>query len=104
LRSRSNEYIRIESNQVGDGSWQSIRGLGKAILDHQIFSLHPAETSQRIKEYTLGLIEGLPGPIAYGKKAKPTASPLRPRAPWRNEQHRSSRYELPPLHSILIAA
>jgi hypothetical protein len=30
--------------------------------------------------------------------------PLRPRTPWRNEQRRSSRYELPPLHSILIAA
>ena len=29
--------------------------------------------------------------------------PLRPRTPWRNEQHRSSRYELPPLHPILIA-
>jgi hypothetical protein len=29
---------------------------------------------------------------------------LGPQNPWRNEQRRSSRYELPPLHSILIAA
>jgi hypothetical protein len=60
--------------------------------------------SQPIKQRKLGLIEGLPDPITYGKKAKPTASPLRPRTPWRNEQRRSSRYELPPLHSILLAA
>ena len=30
--------------------------------------------------------------------------PLRPRTPWQNEQCRSARNELPPLHSILIAA
>ena len=36
-----------------------------------------------------------------GKKANPTTCPLRPRTPWRNEQRRSGRNELPPLHSIL---
>ena len=47
------------------------------------------------------LIEGLPAGVAYGEKTNPTTYPLRPRTPWRNEQRRSSRYELPPLHSIL---
>jgi len=49
------------------------------------------------------LIEGPSAPITYSKKAKPTASPLRPRTSWRNEQRRSRCYELPPLDSILIA-
>jgi hypothetical protein len=60
--------------------------------------------SQPIKQRKLGLIEGLPATITYGKNTKPTASPLRPRTPWRNEQHRSRRYEFPSLHSILTAA
>jgi hypothetical protein len=78
--------------------------VGKTILDNQVSSVYPAVVSQPIKQRKLGLIEGLPAPITYGKKAKPTASPLRPQARWRNEQRRSSRYELPPLHSILIKA
>jgi hypothetical protein len=78
--------------------------VGKTRLDNQVSSIYPAEVSQPIKEHTLGLIEGLPAPITYGKKAKSTASPLRPRTPWRNEQRRSARYELPPLHSILTTA
>jgi hypothetical protein len=78
--------------------------LGKTILDNQVFSIYPAVASQPIKQRKLGLIEGLPAPITYGKKAKPTARPLRPRTPWRNEQRRSACYELPSLHSILIAA
>jgi hypothetical protein len=77
--------------------------MGKAGFDNQV-SIYPAEVSQPIKEYTLGLIKGLPAPITYSKKAKPTARPLRPRTPWRNQQRRSAAYELPPLHSILPAA
>ncbi|WOH48202.1 hypothetical protein [Bradyrhizobium sp. sBnM-33] len=78
--------------------------MGKARFDNQVSSIYPTEASQPIKEHTLSLIQGLPASITYGKKAKSTASPLRPRTPWQNEQRRSSRYELPPLHSILLAA
>jgi hypothetical protein len=58
---------------------------------------------QRVKERKLGLIEGLPASIAYGEKAEPAASTLRPQTARRNEQCDTRRYELPPLHSILIA-
>jgi hypothetical protein len=78
--------------------------VGKTILDNQVSSVDPAVLSQPLKQRNLGLIEGLPAPVTYSEKAKPTASPLRPRTPWRNEQRRSSRYELPPPHPILIAA
>jgi len=78
--------------------------VGKTILDNQVSSVYPAVASQPIKQRKLGLIEGLPAPITYRKKAEPTASPLRPRTPWRNEQRRNARDELPPLHSILTAA
>ena len=49
------------------------------------------------------LIAGLAAAVTYGKKPSRRGVPLRPRTPWRNEQRRSSRYELPPLHSILIS-
>jgi hypothetical protein len=78
--------------------------LGKPILDGQIFSLYPAEASQRIGQCLLGLIKGLPAAVTYGKKTKLMASPLRARTPWRNKQRRSARYEFPSLHSILIKA
>jgi hypothetical protein len=42
--------------------------------------------------------------LETAKQADPARRPLRSRTPWANEQRRSSRYELPPLHSILIAA
>ena len=80
------------------------RGGGKTLLDNKVSSIYPAVVSQPIKQRKLGLIEGLPATITYSQKAKPTARPLRPQARWRNEQRRSSRYELPPPHSILIAA
>jgi hypothetical protein len=50
------------------------------------------------------MIEGLPSPIIYGKKANPTARPLGAQTQWRNEQRRSARHELSPLHSVLIAS
>ncbi len=74
------------------------------MLDNQAFSIDPAVASQPIKQRQLSLIEVPPAPITDDKKAKPTASTLRTRTPWRNEQCHSPRYELPPLHSILIAA
>ena len=43
---RGDEHIGTKSNQVGDGSWQSIRGLGKTILDNQVSSVDPAVLSQ----------------------------------------------------------
>jgi hypothetical protein len=89
--------LRLPSPQAGPAN-------GTSILDNQVSSVYPAVVSQPIKQRKLGLIEGLPAPITDGKKAKPTAGPLRPQARWRNEQRRSSRYELPPLHSILIKA
>jgi hypothetical protein len=39
--------------------------------------------------------------LEIAKRADPARRPLRPRTLWQNEQRRSSRYELPPLHSIL---
>jgi hypothetical protein len=60
--------------------------------------------SQPFKQCKFGLIEGLPSPISYGKKANPTARPLGAQTQWRNEQRRSARHELSPLHSVLIAS
>jgi len=60
--------------------------------------------SQPIEEYTLGLIKGLPAPITDRKKANVPRLPLRPQTLGRNEHCRSNRYELPPLHSFLMAA
>jgi hypothetical protein len=39
-----------ESNQVGGQSWYAIRGLGKTIVDNQVFSIYPAVVSQPIKQ------------------------------------------------------
>jgi hypothetical protein len=78
--------------------------LGKTILDSQIFSIYPTVVSQPIKQRKLCLIEGLPASVTYGKKTKPTTFSLRARISWRNEQRRTGRNELSPLHSILIAA
>jgi hypothetical protein len=79
--------------------------LRKTILDSQVFSIYPVVVSQPIKQRKLCLIERLSAGVTYGKKTKPTTFSLRARRSWQNEQCRSSRcYELPPLHSILIAA
>jgi len=75
--------------------------LGKTILDNQVSSVDPAVLSQPIKQRNLGLIERLPAPIAYSKKANPTARPLRPRTPRRNEERRSSCNDLPALYEHL---
>lgn len=104
LRSRSDEQLGTKSNHIGDRSCESIRGLGKAILDDEIFSLDPAEGSQRIKKHKLGLIKGFPASISYSKKAEPTAFCLRARITRRNKQRRGARNEFPSLHSILMRA
>jgi hypothetical protein len=38
--------------------------------------------------------------LEAAKETNPARRPLRPRTAWQNEQRRSSRNELPPLHSI----
>jgi hypothetical protein len=70
-----------------------------SVINDQVIALDPAVTAQALVEHfeVLQILEA-------AKHADPARRPLRPRTPWRNEQRRSSRYELPPLHSILIAA
>jgi len=94
------EHIGAESYQLGGESWQAILGGGIMILDDQVSSINPAVVSQPLKPRFLnGRLHHI-----HREKANPTTYPLRPQTLWRNEQRRSSRYELPPLHSILIAA
>src|SRR6266403_2639478 len=90
------EHIGAESYQLGGESWQAILGGGITILDNQVSSINPAMVSQPVKpQFLNGRLHHI-----HGEKANPTTCPLRPRAPWRNEQHRSGRNELPPPHCI----
>jgi hypothetical protein len=94
------EHIGAESYQLGGESWQVILGGGIMILDDQVSSINPAVVSQPLKPRFLnGRLDHI-----HREKANSTTCPLRQRTPWRNEQRRSHRYELPPPHSILIAA
>src|SRR6476619_5559869 len=91
------EHIGAESYQFGGESWQAILGGGITILDDQVSSINPAMLSQAVKQR---VVNGRHRFIEV-ENAKPTTCSLRPRTPWRNEQCRSSRNELSPLHSIL---
>src|SRR5258706_14577498 len=89
--------IGAESYQLGGESWQAILGGGITILDDQVFSINPAVFLQPVKPRFLnGRLHHI-----HGEKANPTTWPLRQRTPWRNEQRRTGRNELSPLHSIL---
>jgi hypothetical protein len=94
----------MERSQLSGRSWCAILWLGETIVDSQGSSIYPTMVPQPIKQCKLGLIGGPPARVTQSEKAKPTTRPLRSQTPWRNEQHRSNRYELPPLHSIPIAA
>ena len=100
LWAAGDEQIGAESDQLRSQSWQAILGLGITIFDDQVLSIDPAMVSQAVKQRVVWIGEC----STHGENAKPTTCPLRPRTPWRNEQRRSSRNELPSLHSILIAA
>src|SRR6266403_120552 len=90
------EHIGAESDQLGGESWQAILGGGITILDDQVSSINPAVVSQPVKPRFLnGRLHHI-----HGEKANPTTCPLRPRTPWRNEQRRSSRNELPSPHRM----
>ena len=104
LRPGSDEQFGAKGNQIGDRSRQSIRGMGKSILDYEILTLDPSDAAQRIKKHKLGLIKSFCASITYSKKAKPTTLSLRARITWRKKQRRSASYELPPFHSTLITA
>jgi hypothetical protein len=90
------EQLGAESDQLGGESWQVILGSAVTIFDDQVFSINPAMLSQAVKPRVL------PGrqQLIYGEKAKLTTRPLRQRTPGRNEQHRSSRNELPSPHRM----
>jgi hypothetical protein len=69
------------------------------VVNDQVLTLDPAVIAQAVvKHFEDRQI------LEAAKRADAARRPLRSRAPWRNEQHRSARYELAPLHSILIAA
>ncbi len=88
------EQIGAESYQLGGESWQAILGGGITILDDQVSSINPAVVSQPVKPRFLnGRLHHI-----HGEKANPTTCPLRQRTPWRNEQRRTGRNELSPLH------
>jgi hypothetical protein len=90
------KQIGVESYQLGGESWQTILRGGITILDDQVCSIDPAVISQPVKPRFLNSrLRHI-----HGEKANPTTCPLRRRTPWRNEQRRSSRNELPPPHRI----
>ena len=89
----ADEQIGAESDQLRSQGWQVILGLGKTIFDDQVLSIDPAAVSQAVKQRA---VHGR----TNDENAKPTTCPLRSRTPWRNEQRRSSRSELPSLHCI----
>jgi hypothetical protein len=74
-------------------------GLEKSVVNGQVLACDPTVIAQAIEPRLTTLL--------ICPKAEETNSArraLRLQKPRRNEQHRSSRYELPPLHSILIVA
>src|SRR5258708_17849012 len=73
--------------------------LGRSVINDQVLPFDPAMIAQAVlphfEEWQV---------FDHGLKiADPTTCPLRQRMPWRNQQRRTGRNELSPLHSILIA-
>jgi hypothetical protein len=92
--------IGTESRQLGGQSWIAIGGLGVTVFDEQVLALDPAPFAQTAAPR----VEKNWRIFQNAKASNSARRALGTQSRWRNEQRRSSRYELPPLHSILLAA
>jgi hypothetical protein len=100
LRAEANEQIGLEGDEFGRESWYALgMALVISVVNDQVLALDPAVIAQTLVEHfeELQILEA-------AEQADPARGPLRSRMPQANEQRRSRSYELPPLHSILIAA
>src|SRR5215468_2449756 len=72
--------------------------LGRPVINDEVLPFDPAMIAHAVLPYlVVWQVQG-----RGIKIADPARRPLCPRTLWRNEQCRSTRYEIPPLHSILI--
>jgi hypothetical protein len=74
--------------------------LGRSVVNDQVLPFDPAVIAQAVLPHFEDwrvLESGI-------KIADPPRWSFCPQGPWRNEQRGSSRYKIPPFHSILIAA
>jgi hypothetical protein len=69
-----------------------------SVVNDEVLPLDPAVIAQAFLKHFVDR----QNPDA-AKRADAARRPLRTRTPWANEQRRNTRYELPPLHSILTS-
>src|SRR5215471_10877723 len=72
--------------------------LGRSVINDQVLPFDPAMIAHAVQPH----LEERQVFRVEIKIADPARRPLCPRTLWRNEQCRSTRYEIPPIHSILI--
>ena len=100
MRIKANEQIGLEGDEFGRESRYALgMAFEKSVVDDQVLPLDPAVIAQALLEHfeERQILEA-------AKRADAARRPLGSRTPWPNEQRRSRRYELPPPHTILIAA
>src|SRR5215813_2513991 len=74
--------------------------LGRPVINDQVLPFDPAMIAHAVLPHlVVWQVQG-----RGIKITNPARRPLCPRTPWRNKQCRSTRYEIPPLHSITSSA
>src|SRR5262249_24636471 len=101
LRARANEHIGLERDKlVRKRRYALGMPLRGSVINDQVLPLDPAMIAHAVLPH----LEIWQVQWRAIKIANPARRPLCPRTPWRSEQRRSTRYEISPVHSILIKA